>query len=144
MTVSDRITRLRDHLAGPTPHGSLTRWLRRHHAEFAIILAEQGADWPKLAAFFAAEGLTDSAGRPPSAEAARATWRRVVKRVQARPQALDLTKPAPPPLQEPPQRPFPEGGLRAALNGDGAPNAEEPAPKLHRLTVLGARKDPSP
>jgi hypothetical protein len=50
-------------------------WLTEHHAEVARLLrGHRKPPWDRLAADFAAAGLTDGRGRKPNAETARITW----------------------------------------------------------------------
>jgi hypothetical protein len=56
----------------------LGRRLAEHHAEVARLLrGRRDPPWDRLAADFAAAGLTDGRGRLPDAETARITWEAV-------------------------------------------------------------------
>lgn len=63
---------------------SLYRWMQQNHDELAAALAEAGRpNWKAITAEFAADGLTDADGNPPSQEAVRQTWWKVRKGVEA-------------------------------------------------------------
>jgi hypothetical protein len=53
------------------------------HSDLAADIAARGARWPERAAKFAAGGLVDGAGNPPSPETCRHTWLRVRKDMAA-------------------------------------------------------------
>jgi hypothetical protein len=56
----------------------LGQWLTEHQAEVARLLrGHREPPWDRLAADFAAAGLTDGRGRKPDAETARITWEAV-------------------------------------------------------------------
>jgi hypothetical protein len=56
----------------------LGQWMMEHHAEVARLLrGHREPPWDRLAADFAAAGLTDGRGRKPDAETARVTWEAV-------------------------------------------------------------------
>jgi hypothetical protein len=52
----------------------LGRWMMEHRAELARLLRGREPDWDRLAADFAAAGLTDGTGRRPTGEGVRLTW----------------------------------------------------------------------
>jgi hypothetical protein len=61
----------------------LAEWLDTHHAEAAELLNHAGLDWKHAAELFAGQGLRDHLRKPPTAETARETWRRVEERRRA-------------------------------------------------------------
>ncbi|WP_421992349.1 hypothetical protein [Roseococcus sp.] len=69
---------------------SLAEWMTTHHGEGAQLLNDPNVDWSLAAALFAAQGLRDQAGRPPTARTARETWKRVAERRKA---AMKLSRP---------------------------------------------------
>jgi len=78
------IDRLRD--AALSRRSPLYRWLLANHQKFAAVIdkADGLFRWQDIAAGFAAEGLTDTNGKPPSAATAKATWERVTKAIESR------------------------------------------------------------
>ena len=61
-------------------------WMLTHHSRFARSLAKADKHfrWADITAAIAAEGLTDSQGKPPSKATVIATWGRVSRAVAAR------------------------------------------------------------
>jgi hypothetical protein len=55
----------------------LGRWMTEHRAEFPRLLRGRTPDGDRLAADFAAAGLTDATGGRPSGEGVRLTWKSV-------------------------------------------------------------------
>lgn len=112
-------------------------WMVEHHAETARAAQGRRMPWAALCAQFAAFGLVDGHGNPPSPEAARRTWR-LVKAEMARAQAAPAP-PAPPPRpraplgwQPPVVTPTPVASPRPPGNDwlprDGPAAAERAAP----------------
>ncbi|MDB5375847.1 MAG: hypothetical protein JWR00_293 [Rubritepida sp.] len=66
----------------------LAEWMAERHDQAAEILSHQHLSWAKAAEAFAAYGLKDQLGRPPTAETARETWQRVEERRRARAQKI--------------------------------------------------------
>lgn len=107
-------------------------WMVEHYAETAKAAQGKRMPWTALCAQFAAFGLIDGHGKPPSKEAARRTWRLVrieMAKVQAAP-AMPASQPKPryPPGRQPPiAAPKPVTPQRAAASGwlprDGPPAA---------------------
>ncbi len=59
---------------------SLAEWMTAQHAVAAEMLRDPAMNWSKAAEAFGGVGLRDRDGRPPTAETARETWRRVEDR----------------------------------------------------------------
>jgi hypothetical protein len=72
--------------AAMSRRSTLYVWLLNHYQSFSAVLAKTDGlfRWADIANGFAAEGLTDSRGNPPTAATAEATWARVRKAVAAR------------------------------------------------------------
>ena len=71
--------RVRDAVLAPQSAGSLYRWLRQNHDEFADIIAQTGRrpDWAAITKALHEEKLRDAAGGVPTAERVRITWFKV-------------------------------------------------------------------
>jgi len=100
-------------------------WMVEHYAETERAAQGRRMPWVALCAQFAAFGLVDGHGNPPSPEAARRTWR-LVRAEMAKAQAAPAP-PAPPPRprvppgwQPPIVSPTPVTSQRAA-GGDWLP-----------------------
>lgn len=87
----------------------LYRWMRQHHDELLAKWAGLRIDWIATCARFAAAGLTDRRGKPPTPGTAQKTWQRVRHDVaRARSQADQTGKqPAASPPLEPTEDPPP-------------------------------------
>ena len=73
-----RMARITAVLASGNPMRTpLAKWLYDHHEEFAATLAKHRPDWDALAEAFVKEKLMTEA----SAEAAKAAWQRVRRKV---------------------------------------------------------------
>lgn len=58
----------------------LAKWMATHHDEAAALLRHERLDWRHAAELFAGQGLRDHLAKPPTAETARETWKRVEAR----------------------------------------------------------------
>lgn len=80
-TTMDKV---RDAILGTDGRGSLYRWLRQHHDEFADLLKQvPRPDWQKITRALSAENLLDASGNKPTPERVRQTWVKVRKDVEA-------------------------------------------------------------
>lgn len=64
----------------------LFRWMVEHHDELVEASGRDGIHWASFCAQAAKRGLTDTQGRPPTADNARKTWeraRRAVRKARA-------------------------------------------------------------
>jgi hypothetical protein len=97
---------------GPCLTSPLAEWMDTHHAQATQILSQAHADWLVVAEVFRAFGITDQTGKPPTAESARETW----KRVEARRRAGMKLRPVRPPDAHPaPPGPIPSHAARRRL-----------------------------
>lgn len=92
----------------------LSRWLIRHRAEFAAVLAEDrefaSPNWSAWAENLAAQGIVNRDGRAPTADAMRMAWKRIERQARGR------------------QAPAPHSSVRMAEPAAGA--VAPPAPAL--------------
>lgn len=80
MARRNELDRFREAVNGArsqTLHSPLYRWLRQNHDAFLAEWGGERADWQAFVEGFAALGLTDRTGKPPTRETARKTWMRV-------------------------------------------------------------------
>ena len=56
---------------------TLAQWMTTHRAEMGDLLSSGDVNWAEAASLFGQAGLIDARGRPPNAETAAETWRRV-------------------------------------------------------------------
>jgi hypothetical protein len=76
--TADDVSELRDAMSqahGRGVRSPLYQWMRARHDELLDVLARPR--WGTVAEFFAARGIKDGGGNPPTPETARATWYRV-------------------------------------------------------------------
>lgn len=71
--------RVREAVLAPKSAGSLYRWLRQNHDEFAEVIRQTGRrpNWAAITKALHGEELLDSAGGKPTAERVRLTWLKV-------------------------------------------------------------------
>jgi hypothetical protein len=80
-TTMDKV---KDAILGTDGRGSLYRWLRQHHDEFAEVLDQVSRpDWKRITEALSGENLLDAAGKRPTPERVRQTWVKVRKDVEA-------------------------------------------------------------
>ena len=70
-------------IANGTLRSPLWRWMHRNHDRLSALFAEAPPAWEVLVETFGGMGLTDRAGRNPTAETARKTWYRVRRNIAA-------------------------------------------------------------
>ncbi|MBS0641391.1 MAG: hypothetical protein JSS43_16085 [Proteobacteria bacterium] len=66
--------RLKPGAGGRGRHSTLYRWLYEHADGFQRLLNDSSPSWDSVADAMTTHGLTDGAGKPPTAERARKTW----------------------------------------------------------------------
>jgi hypothetical protein len=70
-------------IANGTLRSPLWRWMHRNHDRLSALFEEAPPAWEVLVETFGGMGLTDRAGRNPTAETARKTWYRVRQNIAA-------------------------------------------------------------
>lgn len=110
--------------AGSPKASPLLTWMRQHRAEFAALLATtRRPNWLVIAGTFAAQGLRDANGNPPTAKVAQNTWWKVKR--EAEQQHLGTEPPPQNRRAEPsPRRPAPP--REETPDGDD----DEPLPRI--------------
>lgn len=119
--MKDPLERLRQAAAEPG-HGRwspLRRWLEANRDGFAAALPKR-PNWVAIAKEFAAMGLTDGAGKPPTAAVANLTWHRVKEGKQAKVEKAErVVKERPAVVQPKPDAPAPGPGGKRRLRRVG-------------------------
>ncbi|MDO9712559.1 hypothetical protein [Paracraurococcus lichenis] len=107
--MTDPLERLRRAAAEPG-HGRwspLRRWLEENREGFAGVLPQR-PNWQAIARELAAMGLTDGAGKPPTAAVACLTWHRVKEGQEAKAEKPErVVRERPPETPPVPEAPAP-------------------------------------
>jgi hypothetical protein len=128
-------------IANGTLRSPLWRWMHQNHDRLSALFEQAPPAWEVLVETFAGMGLTDRAGKNPTAETARKTWYRVRRNIAAA--RARRAGPAPEP-------PVPDAAFisttsarSAAPSNPVSPPAGDPDPRPRKFGLAQLRGHPS-
>jgi hypothetical protein len=128
-------------IANGTLRSSLWRWMHRNHDRLSALFEQAPPAWDVLVETFGGMGLTDRAGKKPSAETARKTWYRVRRNIAAA--RARRTEPAPAASVSGVAFLSPTSARSAATSATVSPLAGEPDPRPRKFGLAQLRGHPS-